>query len=93
MTQESHKDALKALRESRKQTIAAARERMKDTRKLRKQLTDILKDGPATVPELAERTGISSPDVLWHMTSMRKYGKVAEGEQSGDYFTYLLVKE
>jgi predicted Rossmann fold nucleotide-binding protein DprA/Smf involved in DNA uptake len=93
MTTNSGKDALKALREERRASIEAARERIKENRALRKQIIDALKDGPKTVPEIAQITGIPSHQVLWQLTSMKKYGKAAEGDQSGDYFQYILLKE
>ena len=63
MTDEEKKEALKTLRKSRKQTIDAVRERMKETRSVRKQLSEALSDGPKTVPELAAATGIPIPFV------------------------------
>ena len=93
MMDDTKKEALKALRQSRKTTIDSVRERVKETRAFRKKLSDALSEGPKTVPELAQETGIASQHVLWHLTSMKKYGKVAEGDQSGDYFQYVLFKE
>ena len=93
MTDEAKKEALKALRESRKKTIDSVRERVKETRVFRKKLSEALAEGPKTVPELTQATGIPSQLVLWHLTSMKKYGKVGEGDQSGDYFQYVLLKE
>lgn len=93
MTDEVKKEALKSLRQSRKQIIESVRERVKETRTVRKRLSEALSEGPKTVPELALTTGIPSRDVLWHLTSMKKYGKVGEGDQSGDYFQYVLLKE
>jgi predicted Rossmann fold nucleotide-binding protein DprA/Smf involved in DNA uptake len=93
MTDDAKKEALKALRESRKKTIDSVRERVKETRAFRKKLSEVLAEGPKTVPELTRTTGIPSQLVLWHLTSMKKYGKVAEGDQSGDYFEYVLLKE
>lgn len=93
MTHEAKKEALKALREYRKKTIDSVRERVKETRVFRKKLSEGLVEGPKTVPELTQATGIPSQLVLWHLTSMKKYGKVGEGDQSGDYFQYVLLKE
>ena len=93
MSDDAKKEALKALRQSRKKTIDSVRERVKETRSFRKKLSSALAEGAKTVPELAQVTGIPSQDVLWHLTSMKKYGKVAEGDQSGDYFQYVLLKE
>lgn len=93
MTHEAKKEALKALREYRKKTIDSVRERVKETRVFRKKLSEALVEGQKTVPELTQATGIPSQLVLWHLTSMKKYGKVGEGDQSGDYFQYVLLKE
>ncbi|MEJ2719398.1 MAG: winged helix-turn-helix domain-containing protein [Deltaproteobacteria bacterium] len=93
MTEDARKGALKALRESRKNTIDSVRERVKKTRAFRKKISEALADGPKTVPEIAQATGIPSDHVLWHLTSMKKYGKVGEGDPSGDYFQYVLLKE
>ncbi|MGB6064662.1 MAG: hypothetical protein WBG50_07615 [Desulfomonilaceae bacterium] len=93
MTDQAEKEKLKALRDVRKTIIDGVRERVKGNRGLRKKLTEVLATGPKTVPEIALETGIPSHQVLWHLTSMRKYGKVAESEQSGDYFLYVLLKE
>ena len=93
MTDDAKKEALKALRQSRKRTIGAVKEMVKATRGIRKKLSEALSGGPKTVPELSLATGIPSQQVLWHLTSMKKYGKVGEGDQSGDYFQYVLLKE
>ncbi len=93
MRDDEKKEALKALRQARKQTIDSARKRMKENRAFRKKISEALSEGPKTVPELAEVTGIPSQHILWQLTSMKKYGKVAEGDQSGDYFQYVLLKE
>ncbi|MEW6140681.1 MAG: winged helix-turn-helix domain-containing protein [Thermodesulfobacteriota bacterium] len=93
MAEDTKKEALKGLRQARKETIDSVRERVKKNREIRKTLSEALSDGPKTVPELAQATGIPSQYVLWHLTSMKKYGKVAEGDPSGDYFQYVLLKE
>ncbi len=93
MTDDAKKEAMKKLRESRKRTIESVRQKVKETRAIRKKLSDALAEGPKTVPELAEAAGLPSDQTLWHLTSMKKYGKAAEGDQSGDYFQYVLVKE
>jgi predicted Rossmann fold nucleotide-binding protein DprA/Smf involved in DNA uptake len=93
MTDQAEKERLKALREARKTTIDGVKKWVKENREVRKKLTEVLGRGPKSIPEIALETGIPSHHVLWHLTSMRKYGKVAEGEQSGDYFLYVLLKE
>ena len=51
-----------------------------------------LAEKPLTVPEIAEKTGIPAREVLWLMTSLRKYGEVNEAGIDGDYPRYELVK-
>ena len=58
---------------------------------IRKALTAALGEGPATVPELAARTGLAGADVMWHVIAMKKYGLVVEGAPQGDYYTYSLA--
>ncbi len=52
-----------------------------------------LKDGPLTVPQLAEATGLDAADVLWSLTAMRKYGLAVEDGVDGDYPKYGLPEK
>lgn len=52
-----------------------------------------LKDGPKTVPELAEATELDAADVLWTITGMRKYGFAVEDGVDGDYPKYALPEK
>jgi DNA-binding transcriptional ArsR family regulator len=58
--------------------------------KFKKKINTALKEGPKTVPELAQATGLPSKEVLWHLMSLKKYGKVTEGEEQGNYVEYAL---
>jgi len=66
---------------------------LKEQQGIRKQLKAELKDGPKTVPEMAEATGMPADVVLWHLTAMKKYDLVVEAGQSGEYYQYELPKE
>ena len=59
----------------------------------RRQLKAALEDGPKTVPELAEETGLPAKSVFWLVMGMKKYGAVTEGEERDGYFEYHLVTE
>jgi len=89
----ANKESLKKLREERKGFIVKAKTRIKETAGLIRQIKGELKDGGKTVPELAEKTGISTSNVLWYVSTMRKYGEIAEGPKEGDYFKYELTKQ
>lgn len=86
-----NREALKALREQRGPETEAAQTRLKDQVKTVKAITAALKNGPRTVPALAEATGLPTRTVFWHLMSLKKYGKAAEGDQDGDYFQYRLL--
>jgi predicted ArsR family transcriptional regulator len=88
-----NREALKALREQRATETEAAQARLKEQVKIEREIARVLKEGPMTVPALAEATGFPTQMVFWHLVALRKYGKVAEAEQEGDYFQYRLTGE
>jgi predicted ArsR family transcriptional regulator len=88
-----NRDALTALRERRAAETEAAQARLKEQVKIEREITRVLKEGPKTVPALAEATGLPTRAVFWHLIALKKYGKVAEAEQEGDYFQYRLMGE
>jgi predicted transcriptional regulator len=87
------KEALKQLREQRRPFIDKAKQAIKEQNRLMKQIRDQLEKGGSTVPEIAKETMIPTRDVMWFVSTMRKYGMVAEGAKEGDYFKYELVKQ
>jgi predicted Rossmann fold nucleotide-binding protein DprA/Smf involved in DNA uptake len=86
-------EALTALREQRVSETEAAQAKLKEQVKIEKEITRVLEEGPITVPALAEATGFPTQMVFWHLIALKKYGKVAEAEQEGDYFRYRLTSE
>lgn len=96
--------ALKALTVEQRQALTALRESMggisdekrKEQKQLltaRKEISRILAARPSTVPQIAEALQMPSHEVLWHVTGMRKYGKVAEAGEDGDFLAYSLVTD
>jgi hypothetical protein len=61
--------------------------------RMRQKICGVLKRGPMTVPEIHEATGIPADRVLWFLMAWKKYGKILEGGQCGDYYQYALAKE
>jgi hypothetical protein len=66
---------------------------VKATNKRKAAVKKALKDGPRTVPEVAEATGFEPKDVLWTLTAMRKYGQAVEEGVDGDYPRYTLPEK
>lgn len=86
------KEAMKKLREDRKEWITKASTIVKEQKKILKAIKGHLENQPATVPELTEATGIPSDRVLWYLATLKKYGNIIEGEKDGGYFRYVLAK-
>ncbi len=82
--------ALKRLREQRGAALAQAQARLKEQSRITNELLKRLAEGPKTVPALAAELGLPTATVFWQLIALKKYGKVAEGEQEGSYFQYRL---
>jgi len=59
------------------------------------RIADILKQGPKTIPEIAQTLGYSTREVTVWLFGMRRYGRVEEiGRVDVDgYFQYELAKQ
>lgn len=90
-TAKDDKEKLKALREERKELLERNKERLKKQNQEINLIKKELKNGPGSVPKLAEATGLTGDKVLWYVMAMKKYGEIQEGELSEGYFNYILV--
>jgi len=61
---------------------------------MRDKIVEILKEGPKTVPEVADILGEPVYEVMYWMMAMRKYGTIEETEEITDegYYKYKLAK-
>jgi hypothetical protein len=87
---ESRKEALKKLKATRKDQIAAATARMKEQRKAVKAIKEHLAGVELTVPEIAAATRLPASEVLWYVASLKKYGEILEGPKDRGYYRYRL---
>lgn len=85
-------ETLKRLREQHAEGVQAAQAILKAQNQARKAISQAMKEQARTVPELAADTGIPAHEVLWHVTTMKKYDLVREEGLSGYYYTYRLVE-
>jgi len=81
------------LRERRGGVPKGLLERNRRQAKTHKALTAALKDGPKTVPEIAQITGLPTHELLWYVMGLRKYGQIVEGEERDGYYEYALKPE
>lgn len=68
-------------------------ESSREQARTRRRISEALKHGPMTVPEIRAATGIPADQVLWYLMAWKKYGQIVEVEQSEDYYSYALAKE
>ena len=81
---------MKALRESRKETVDRVRDRVKEQNRVEKLIAGALKDGPKTVPEISGVTGLRPETAFWYLMALKKYGKVTEGQKQDSYVAYAM---
>ncbi len=94
--------AMRALTQEQKKALAALRQRIggigeekrqaqRHLMTARKSILKFLEAKPATVPQIARALEMPADEALWHVTGMRKYGKVIETGEDGDYPLYAPV--
>ncbi len=91
MGEKTDKEALKRLREERKDWVERARKTIKTHNGFIKKIKEQMNSEGKTVPEIVQATAIPPSQVLWYISTLRKYGLISEGEKDGDYFKYQLV--
>jgi predicted transcriptional regulator len=91
MNEMTNQEALKKLRQERKEFIDRAKDLIKEQSSIFKKIKEELKGDGRTVPEIASATDLSSSQVLWVVMALKKYGQVIEGVKDGDYFKYQLT--
>lgn len=68
---------------------------LRDEMYLRDKITDLLRKGPKTIPEIAAGLGYPSHEVMMWVMGMRRYGIIVEmpKERADDYYRYRLRNE
>ena len=97
MTSQADKKArtelLKQLRETHATSFSRTQDLLKSQKQIQQAITRAIEGQARTVPEVATATGVASEVVLWWLTTMKKYGVVAEDGMQNDYPLYKLVEE
>ena len=75
------------------QTLRDPREVIREEPLMHKPIIDALAAGPATINEIAERSGHPSHEVVYWVMGMRRYGLLIEDSDANDdgYFSYKVV--
>lgn len=70
------------------------REVMRDEMAMRQRIVQVLEGGALTIPEIADRLGFPSREVMIWVMGMRRYGSLVErGRPNEDgYFQYEIIE-
>jgi len=68
---------------------------MRDEMVMRPRIAAALREGPRTIPEIAEALGSPAPEVTLWVMALRRYGALEEmpKPKSEDYYRYRLAGE
>ena len=71
-----------------------SREVIRDEMLMRDRVLATLRDGPRTVPEIADALGSPEHEVMYWVMAARKYGYIEEIKEPNedDYYQYMLVE-
>ncbi len=77
------------------QTPRDPREVIREEPLMHQPILRALRDGPLTVPQIAERTGAPPREVLVWVMGMRRYGHLVELPEADDdgYYQYAAARE
>lgn len=89
----SRADLLKQLRNTFPEGVKRAQALLKEQKHIQDEISRVLREKPATVPEVAIAVGIPSNQALWYLAAMRKYNLVVENGMSGDYPVYQMAED
>ena len=70
------------------------KEELKEFNRIKRAITDTLKEEELTIAQLSEKLQMPKHDVMYYLMSLVKYGIVATGEidDRDEYYLYKLVK-
>ena len=76
-------------------TLRDPREIIREEPSMHRPIQQALSAGPLTIPEIAERIGHPSDEVVFWVMGMRRYGHVIEVPDPTDegYFRYSSVRQ
>lgn len=90
---QSRAEMLKELRKEHAMTVKRTQALLRDQKHIQNEICKLLRDNPMTVPDVAEKIGMPSKEVLWYMASFKKYGLIMENGMCGDYPLYQKTEE
>lgn len=86
-------EMLKRLRETHKDTVGRTQQLLKEQKHVQQVVCKAVREKPKTVPEIAQEVDMPTHEVLWYVSSFKKYGLIKESGMCGDYPLYEKVEE
>lgn len=85
------KDTIKKLKEERN-IPDSLKEEVKEFGRINRAITNALKKGPKTIPQIADITKLETHKVTFHLMTLLKYGKIEAGDidDMDEYYFYEL---
>jgi predicted Rossmann fold nucleotide-binding protein DprA/Smf involved in DNA uptake len=79
----------------KRKTLRNLAEALRDEMYLRDNISEVLEDGPKTIPEIAGELDFPPYEVTMWLMAMRRYGRVEElpKGRADDYYHYKLIEE
>jgi predicted ArsR family transcriptional regulator len=68
------------------------KDNLKTTGKIQKMILNSLKSGPKTIPQIADETELEKQIVMYHLMTLRKYGKIEVDslDDMDEFYLYRL---
>ncbi len=86
-------EMLKHLRDKHRETVERTQALLKEQKAIHTRICQAIRENPKTVPEVAQAVDLPPHAVLWHLTALKKYGRIAEAGMCGEYVLYRRVEE
>lgn len=86
-------ELLKRLRDQHRATVERTQDLLKEQKRVQQAICKSARERPKSVPEIAEDIGMPASEVLWYITSFKKYGLLIESGMCGDYPLYQRAQE
>lgn len=84
---------LKQLRQEHQKSVARAQALLKGQQGIRRQICQVMREEPKTVPQIAAAIDVPAKEVLWHVMAMKKYDLVVEADMCGEYYLYQMPED
>ena len=63
---------LKQVREEHKDTVTRTQELLKKQKKIRREISQVIKVEAKTVPQIAQEIDLPTNEILWNLTALKK---------------------